>query len=207
MKNLVKSTVLLLVIAVLAFLGSCGARDDIGTEDLNDSAVTTAKLADDAVTGDKIADGAVSIEHLASGTLTVDSEDIDDEPGINFVSFDNVNLTSSSPSANRSFQMTIPAYGYVVLSATGQITIMGTNTFVQVGVSDASGSNTKTVQVGVSNTDETDLYQDHSFGVSAVYSVSPGAYTFYCNMSITEDKVDTQFDQCTLYALYVPTQY
>ena len=207
MKKGIKPLVFLLILVTMALLSSCGAMNDVATDDIVDGAVTTPKLADDAVTGDKIADGAVTPAHLASGTLIVDSEDITNEPGINFISFDNVNLTSSSPSANRSFQMTIPDYGYVVVSATGQITIMGTDTFVWVGISDAPDSNTKMVQVGVSNTDETELYQNHSFGVSAVYAVSPGTYTYYCNMSIHEDKVDTKLDQCTLYTLYVPTQY
>jgi len=206
MKKIVKATLFLLVVAVLALMGSCGASNEVSTEDIVDASVTTAKLADDAVTGDKIADGAVTSEHLASGVLAVDAEDTMDEPGIDFVSFDNVNLTAASPSANRSCQLIVPADGFVMVIATGQVTIMGDETFAQAGVSDEPGTNTKTVQVGLGSIDETEPYQDYSFGVSAVYSVSPGTYTYYCNMSIDGD-ADTQFDQCTLSAMYFATQY
>ena len=206
MKKIVKFTLFLLIVVVLALIGSCGASNEISTDDIVDGSVTTAKLADDAVTGDKIADGAVSSEHLASGVLAVDAQDTTDEPGIDYVSFDNVNLTAASPSANRSCQLTVPADGFVMVIATGQITIMGDETFAQAGVSDAAGSNTKTVQVGLGSIDETEPYQDYSFGVSAVYSVSAGTETFYCNMSIDGD-ADTKYDQCTLSAMYFATQY
>ena len=50
--------------------GAGGASNSIGTNDLEDGAVTNSKLADDSVSNGKIADGAIDTDQLADDSVT-----------------------------------------------------------------------------------------------------------------------------------------
>jgi len=76
MKHIARAVPLIIVLA-LAACGGGDETDQVGSDQLENGAVSTPKLADEAVTKDKLAPGAVGTARLEDGA--VDSDKLADE--------------------------------------------------------------------------------------------------------------------------------
>jgi hypothetical protein len=72
MKHLALAVPLVIVLVLAAACGGGGESEKIGTDQLENGAVTTPKLADEAVTKAKLASGAVATGRIEDGAVTTD---------------------------------------------------------------------------------------------------------------------------------------
>jgi hypothetical protein len=71
-KHLALAVPLVVVLALAAACGGGGESEKVGTDQLENGAVTTPKLADEAVTKAKLASGAVATGRIEDGAVTTD---------------------------------------------------------------------------------------------------------------------------------------
>lgn len=172
---------------------------------------STVKLTNNSVTGAKIVNGTITGANVAPNTLT--SANILDEPGVSSSYRGIVYLPVNTAIVIDSVDITLPAPGIVVITATGYLNLwhnLNEATRLEVSVSnlraDASFANPGAQVADVSSTLPADYYQ-FPYSSSRVYQESSaGAKRYYFNASmINGTNTTTNIEGTLITALYFPT--
>ena len=178
---------------------------------VSDSAVT---LTDNSVTSAKIVGGTITGADVASNTLT--SANVLDEPGVSSSFHGGVYFPGAGPITVDSVDITLPAPGIVVITATGYLNLfhyLNDNTEVLVAISDIRGdasvaypgAQAASVPSGLPAT--TTVAYHFPYSTSRVYQeTSAGAKRFYFNANMFNGtNVSTNVYSSLLTAMYFPT--
>jgi hypothetical protein len=174
------------------------ANGSVGSAALGTAAVTVEKILDASVTSAKIADN------------TITDLDILDEPGIEYAESSTYGTISTNPASSQvaSIIMTIPAAGYVMVTACGSasFTTVGDN-MVRLKVSTTANDVNETAGIQFIRLTTTSTYWNVPFNISRVFPVSTGTSTFYLNMYHQISPGTAHWEEYSLIGRYFPTRY
>ena len=158
------------------------------------------------ITSDHIIDGEITNDDIAPGAA-IDMSKIFGGAGVDYSTMVVGTEITTSTHQLASVEMECPTAGYVVLMFSGEATIHGENTIVEVGVGTVASPFAFSQDIGHNPTSTT--YYKQSFCPIYTYTVSAGTWTFTANArkDATFDDHPVYIDQVSFVALFVPNRY
>jgi hypothetical protein len=164
------------------------APNAVGSSEVVDNSLTASDLATNSVGVSEIASGAVRSDEVFNNSLTGDdiasnsisSGDLQNEAGIEFFNGGSCSGVPNSVRNCASLTVTAPSSGYVLVQCKAAATTFGGLTSVDLGVSTSSTTIGEYTSAGVLDTNDT-IRRHYSMNTFAVFTMSAGSKTFYCN--------------------------
>jgi hypothetical protein len=174
------------------------ATNSVGVSEIASGAVRSDEVFNNSLTADDLATNSVNVSEIASGAVgsdevfnnsltgddiasnSISSGDLQNEAGIEFFNGGSCSGVPNSVRNCASLTVTAPSSGYVLVQCKAAATTFGGLTSVDLGVSTSSTTIGEYTSAGVLDTNDT-IRRHYSMNTFAVFTMSAGSQTFYCN--------------------------
>ena len=188
-------------------VGSAKIRDNaVVSRKIKDLTIRSEDLGPNSVTGDKVLNGSLSGSDI--GFNSIPATDIQNEPGIDWQNGGSCCDIPTTVTNCGSVSVTAPSSGYVLVQCKAFAVTFGEDTEIVVGVSTSASTMGESTRAGVLDGTDTKR-REFPIYTFAVYPVSTGTATYYCNAQKPAVFSSQQVNLGNMYmtAVFFPTAY